>query len=158
MTKLLARDVMETQVVSVSAQTPLSAVHHLFVEEGINGAPVVDEQEQVVGVISSMDLIRAAADEHDTVRTDPDYFRESREFAGAELASTPEDYLSRLEERTVGDVMSDQVFSVPPDAPVAEVARQMRTHRVHRMIVMDDSRLAGVITTFDLVGLLEKEG
>ena len=156
MTKLLARDVMETQVVSVSAQTPLSAVHHLFVEEGINGAPVVDEQDQVVGVISSMDLIRAAADEHETVRTDPGYFRESREFAGAELTSTPEDYLARLDERTVGDVMSEEVFSVPPDAPVAEVARQMRTHRVHRMIVMDDSRLAGVVTTFDLVGLLEK--
>lgn len=152
----LARDVMETRVISVSASTPLSSVHRLFVEEGINGAPVVDEQDRVIGVISSTDLMRAAADEHDAVRFDPGYFRNNLEFTGPELASTPEDYLDRLDERTVGDVMTDEVFSVSPDTPVAKVARELRSHRVHRLVVLENDRLAGVITTFDLVGLLEE--
>lgn len=154
----VARDVMESAVVSVSASTPLSSVHRLFVEEGINGAPVVDEQDHVVGVISSTDLMRAAADEHDAVRFDPGYFRNNLEFSGPELSSTPEEYLDRLDERTVGDVMTEEVFSVTPDTPVAKVARELRSHRVHRLVVLENERLVGVITTFDLVGLLEDAG
>lgn len=154
---LTARDVMQTHVVSVSPQDPLSTVHRLFVEEDITGAPVVDDQERIVGVISSTDLMRAAADEHDTARADPGYFRENLEFSGPELSSAPEDYLNRLGERTVEECMSDELVQVSPDASIPEVARTLRSQQVHRVVVVEDERLVGIISTFDLVGLLEKE-
>jgi CBS domain-containing protein len=153
---LTARSIMETHVVSVSPEDPLSAVHRLFFDEGINGAPVVDDQERVVGVISSSDLLRAAAEEHDSTRGDPGYFRELLEQAGPDWQAGPEGFVDRLAERTVGDYMTDQLVSVAPDADIAEVARTIRSHRVHRVLVVDDGRLAGIISTFDLVGLLEK--
>lgn len=154
-----AREIMETHVVTISPQEPLSAVHRLFVEEGITGAPVVDEQDRVLGVISSSDLLRAAADEHDTVRADVSYFRDQLEFSGSALASTPEDYLDRVGERTAEEIMSPEVVIVPPDTPISVVARTLRSQQIHRLLVVDekDGRLVGIITTFDLVGLLEKD-
>lgn len=153
---LTARSIMQTHVVSVSPQDPLSSVHRLFFEENINGAPVVDEQEFVVGVITSKDLLRAAADEHDSARGDPGYFRELLEFSGPDWETAPEGYLARLRERTVEEYMTEDAISVSPDAGIPEVARTLRSHGVHRVLVVDAGRLVGIISTFDLVGLLEK--
>lgn len=154
---LTARSIMESHVVAVSPEDPLSSVHRLFFEEDINGAPVIDEQECVVGVITSKDLLRAAADEHDSARGDPGYFRELLEFSGPDWEDAPEGYLDRLRERRVEEYMTEEVVSVAPDATIPQVARILRTHAVHRVLVVDDGRLAGIISTFDLVGLLEKE-
>ncbi len=154
---LTARQIMQTHVVKVSPEAPLSTVHRLFFEEDINGAPVVDEEDRVVGVITSKDLLRAAADAHDTTRGDPGYFREILEFSGPDWENAPEGYLDRLQERRVEDYMTEEAVSVAPDATIPEVARALRTNAVHRVLVVEDNRLAGLISTFDLVGLLEKE-
>ena len=71
-----ARDVMQTQVISLAPNDPLSNVLRLFFEEEIHGAPVLDDSGCVLGIITSMDLLRAASDEHQTARGDPAYFRE----------------------------------------------------------------------------------
>ena len=55
----LARDVMQTHLVTVEPELPLVDVHRLFVEEEITGAPVVDDTGRLLGVISSTDLLRA---------------------------------------------------------------------------------------------------
>lgn len=157
MAALTARSIMQTHVVSVSPEDPLSNVHRLFFEEDINGAPVVDDQEFVVGVITSKDLLRAASEEHDSTRGDPGYFRELLEFSGPDWENAPEGYLGRLRERTVEEFMTEEAISVAPDASIPEVARAIRSHGVHRVLVVDSGRLVGIISTFDLVGLLEKD-
>lgn len=156
MAALTARSIMQTHVVTVSPQDPLSSVHRLFFEEDINGAPVVDDQEFVVGVITSKDLLRAAAEEHDSTRGDPGYFRELLEFSGPDWENAPEGYLDRLRERSVEEYMTEHAVSVSPDASIPEVARAIRSHGVHRVLVVDSGRLVGIISTFDLVGVLEK--
>lgn len=152
---LTAGDLMESHVLSVSQQAPLSTVHRLFADEGISAAPVVDEAEHIVGIVSTTDLVQAAAQEHATVRRDPDYFRRELEFAGPELTSTPEDYLERLGERTVEEVMSREVVRVAPDTSVSEVARTLRTQGIHRVLVVDAGKLVGIVSSLDLVRLLE---
>ncbi len=47
-----AKDIMQTQVVSVGSDDPLPSVYRLFADEEISGAPVVDESGTVVGVVS----------------------------------------------------------------------------------------------------------
>ena len=64
-----AQDVMTDSVVSVGAESSLLDVLRVFVEENIHGAPVVDQDEQILGVITTSDLLRAQQDEHDTVST-----------------------------------------------------------------------------------------
>lgn len=51
--------------------------------------------------------------------------------------------------------MTRGTLSVHPDAPIPEVARRIREHGVHRLLVVEDGRLAGILSTFDLMTLLE---
>ncbi len=115
---------MQTDVVTVTPTTPLSTVHRLFIEEEIHGAPVVDDDGFVVGVVSTLDLSRALTDE-----LDPD----------ATLAMS------------AADVMTPEVVSVAPETRVSDVAKLMQDQHIHRVLVVKDRELVGMITTFDLL-------
>ncbi len=151
----LARDVMEPQVVSVGPDTPLIDVHRLFADEAISGAPVVDEDGGLVGVITAMDLLRAVAEEHETARAQSNYFRELLSYSSPDWSSAPEDFQDRLRELRAEDAMTREVLTVPPTATVAEVARELRSRHFHRVFVAQGSQLVGVITAFDLLKVIE---
>jgi CBS domain-containing protein len=153
----LARDVMETRVISIDAAASLLDAYRLFVEEEISGAPVVDEDGRVLGVVSARDLLRATDEERDTAVVQTSYFRDVTEFSGPDWGASPEDFQDRLAERTVAEVMSPDAIVVAPDASIAEVASTLRRHRVHRVLVTEGDRLVGLISSLDLVALLEKE-
>ena len=153
---LTARDIMETRVITLSPSDPLSNVHRLFCDEEIHGAPVVDDEGRVLGIITSMDLLKAASDEHESARGDPTYFRELFEISGPDWEEAPEGFLDRLRERVTSEFMTEDVACVGVDATIPEIARTLRGNRIHRVLVAEDEVLQGIITTFDLVGLLEK--
>ena len=46
---------------------------------------------------------------------------------------------------------------VRPDAPVPEVATTLREQRIHRVLVVEDGKLCGIVSTFDLIRLLETD-
>jgi CBS domain-containing protein len=152
-----AKSIMQTHLVTVSPDARLDGVRQLFLDEEINGAPVIDEDFRLLGVITTSDLLYAAADEHDASRGDPRYFRELFEHAGPDFEDAPEGFIDRLSERTARDYMTESVVTVPPDATVAAVARQLRENHIHRVLVSDGGILTGIISTFDLVALLETE-
>jgi CBS domain-containing protein len=153
---VLARDLAEKHVIAVGPKASLLDVHRLFVEEEISGAPVVSEDEELVGVITSTDLMRAVEEERDTVEVHSTYFREILPYSSPDWAALPEDFQDRLAGRTVEDVMTRSVITVAPDDSAAAVARALRDNRVHRVFVVDRSQLVGVISAFDLLRLVEQ--
>jgi len=147
---------MQTYLISVNPETPLLEVHRLFVDEEINGAPVVDETGRLLGVISSVDLLRAVEEEHDAASAGSSHVREFLELSGPDWQEESDDFKNRLAERTVADAMTRGGITVTPETPISEVAATLRKHRIHRVFVVDGEQLCGVISTFDLVALLEK--
>lgn len=152
---LRARDFMQKNVLTLAPETPLINAHRFFVEEEIHGAPVVEEDGRVVGVVSTLDLLRAVEEEHDRGSAGSAYFRDTLEFSSSGWSSLSEDFQDRLSELTVRDIMNTEVVSVSADATPAEVARSLRRNRIHRVLVLEEGRLLGLISTFDLVGLIE---
>ncbi len=132
---LLARDLMQKEPVTVPADMRFRQIQHLFVVARIGGAPVVDPSGNVVGVISTTDLLGAieqASDED----VDP----------GAD----------ELEALTAIDLATPEVIWVSPAASVTEVAQVMQARGVHRVLVGDDERLVGIVTAFDLLQALTR--
>jgi len=156
---LTAGEIMERHVNSVSEETPLFDVYRLFVEEEIHGAPVVSESDgRVVGVISSADLLRAVYEAHESAGTTSDYLRDVLEFSGPDWASgLPADFQDRLGQLRASDFMTDAIVSVSSETPIDEIARVMRRQRVHRVLVIGDGIIQGIISTFDLIGAFEKQ-
>jgi CBS domain-containing protein len=151
-----ARDIMEPHVVTLSPEVPLVTAHRVFVEDRIHGAPVVDDQERIVGIITSTDLLRAVFEEHDTAGWHVEYLRELLEFSGPDWGRGTSDFQDRLAALCVSDFMNEHIVSVGPDTPVNEVAQTLRKAGIHRVLVVEKDQLLGIITTFDLLEVLEK--
>jgi CBS domain-containing protein len=55
----------------------------------------------------------------------------------------------------VSTIMTEKVYSVPKYDDVSTAARVMRNHRIHRVLVTHEQRVVGVLSTFDLLKLVE---
>ena len=153
-----ARDVMQTEVLVLNESDSLLEAHQFFLRHDITGAPVVNDDGLLVGVVSISDLMRAEDEDHDVSRTVADYFSESSGYAnpGVDL----DDLREGLSEISVGEVMTEDPICVAPDCPVGEIAALIRKHRIHRVLVASpgpdgEQEIAGIISLFDLVSLLE---
>jgi CBS domain-containing protein len=60
---LAVRDIMQTDVVTVSTDTTARYLARLLADEEISGVPVIDASGALAGVVSSTDLVRLAADD-----------------------------------------------------------------------------------------------
>jgi len=148
-----ARDLMERDVITVTPETRILDVHRLLIEEEIHGAPVVGEDGIVCGVVSSLDLLRVVRDELEpgAGAAMTAYLSNDQEYSSPDWIETPDDLQDRMQGLTVADAMTREIVTIGPDATVAEIARMMLVHHVHRLLVVEDRVLQGVITTFDLL-------
>lgn len=55
---------------------------------------------------------------------------------------------------TVRDIMTSGLVTVPPDQPVRDVTQTLAARQMHRVLVTEGRRLAGLVTTFDLVRVI----
>lgn len=161
----LAENLMQVDVVTVRSDLDLGDLARVLLDAGVSGCPVVDEDGEVLGVVSGTDLVHARAHDeepaevlgtlHEKVRVpfaDSDLLEDS--FDGATVAELQEAELRGL---TVADVMNPNVYSVEAEDDVVTVARAMVTYGVRRLLVMRRGRLAGILSAMDLVGHLAGE-
>jgi CBS domain-containing protein len=153
-----ARDVMQTEVLALNENDSLLEAHQFFVRHDITGAPVIDDHGKLVGIVSIRDLIRIEDEDHDVSRTVNEYFCDSRAYANLDVDM---DHLKEgLSEILVSEVMTKDPICVAPDSPVSEVAALIRKNQIHRVLVVSPRtegqlEIAGIISLFDLVSLLE---
>lgn len=133
--KLTARDVMTAKPLTVTLETKLSKVMELMDERHIQHFPVV-EDERLVGMLSERDL-------HDAMPS-------------VLTVDDPEARRRYLRVTQVAQVLPKHPRTVSPDAPLAEVIRTMRAHRIGGIAVTEGGRLVGILTSGDLITLLER--
>ena len=59
------------------------------------------------------------------------------------------------DETAVSQVMTEKVYTVPRYDDVHVAARVMRNHRLHHVVVVEESRVVGILSSFDLLRLVE---
>jgi CBS domain-containing protein len=132
-----ARDVMVSPVVTVKPSATVRDVAKLFLERQISAVPVVDEQGQLVGIISEGDLMHRA--EIGTER------RRSWWLLLAEDQALAADYI-KAHARKVEDVMTRNVITATPDTPLNEVARILEKHALKRVPIVRDGQPVGIVS------------
>jgi CBS domain-containing protein len=141
-----ASDVMMTDVITVTPESDVPQVAALLLTNHISAAPVVDADGRLVGMISEGDLIRRS--ESGTGRERPWWLQMlmSPEQLAAEFV--------REHSRRVGDLMTRDVVSAAPDTPVADIAALLERHRIKRVPIVEDGRLAGIVSRANLIQAL----
>ena len=169
---ITVRSVMQTEVVTVRPEASVRQLARLLADEEISGVPVVDGNGALVGVVSSTDVVRVAAEEADVHMasfalrpevTPPEPNSDEEEDPDPYGFFLPEDcplgtegLLNELEEseldsRSVSDIMTPVTFTVEADASVMELAGFLVRGRIHRAVVVEDGRLRGIVTSGDIL-------
>jgi CBS domain-containing protein len=151
-----ARQIMCSEVHTVHPDLTLPELEREFLAHQASGFPVVD-QGKLVGVVSRSDIVRQLCVERTLAQTVSDYYR-----AEAGIGADPAESLNevatrvgrRLEQLHVRDVMVRALISAAPDQPVADVARLLLEHHIHRVPVVEEGQLVGLISALDLVRLI----
>ena len=141
---------MTRNIITVRDDAPLSELVATLTEHMITGAPVVDENGKLVGVVSTTDIALHSANRTSNVRRDrpPDFYLRGWETSEDELRSFA---IEEDSGEVVSDIMTPVIFSVSENARFQEMADTMVGGRVHRLLVTDGDRVIGIVTTLDLL-------
>ncbi len=149
------RDLMNPDIMTVADEMTTDELARYLVEREISGAPVVDGQGHLIGVVSMTDIGRNLAEPSDpTSSRGANFYRDDADDA---MDLTLEDLGQRyVEERavTVRDVMTPVIHQVPVTATVAEVARIMVEQHIHRLVVTQGHDPIGIITSMDVLKMV----
>ena len=138
-----AQDLMSAALLSVTPDTSLLEVNRLLVENELHALPVIDRSGSLVGFLSTLDLLRAVDDGIGSAASQRDPDPRGDEFP------------ARWSRTSAADVMQRPVFTVPEDAPVPAIAKLLREARFHHLVVERGGRPVGVVSSLDLLALLE---
>jgi CBS domain-containing protein len=126
----------------------------LFLEKGITGAPVVDQDGNLAGVVSQTDLIYYNMTRDDELVFDSLFYQTAR----VEGRHIPKGFqIEDCNTGCVGDVMTPVVHSVTERASVDSVARLMTRQHIHRVIVRNGRKVTGIISALDVLKLRQKK-
>lgn len=148
--KVFVKDVMTERVITVNKDMTLDKVAEILSENRISGAPVVDSENRVIGIITEADIISQT----EAVKTGA--FKELlRHLLGEPVPTRSKKPLSELK---VKDVMTAHVTTTSPDGDIRDVARILDEKRIKRLPVVDrEGRLIGIISRQDIVRFLSRE-
>ena len=121
-------DYMDTVVQTLNPETQILDAVDFLLEKHVTGAPVVDGENRVVGILTEKDCLHLLA-------------------AGSE-ADVPQG--------TVADFMSTEVQTIPAGMDVYFCAGLFMNTTVRRFPVVDQGKLIGAITRFDILRAIQK--
>ena len=149
-----ARDLMQTDIVTVDPSRPVSELEEVLLRHRIQGAPVV-EHGRLVGIVSRSDVVRQLKLEEERIAASAFYLEpfDADEHREEDQSRVLEAAASRIAKLRVRDVMIDDLITVAPDATLQQIARTMLDRRVHRLLVTEGDELRGLVSSLDLVEL-----
>ncbi|UAM98387.1 CBS domain-containing protein [Polaribacter litorisediminis] len=126
-------EIMSRKLITLNISNTLEDAKKIFEENSIRHIPIVDEKK-IVGMLSYSDILKvgyadATQDEKNIELTVFDWF-------------------------TIKQVMTKELYSVPSNSTVKEVARMLADKEFHALPVVDDGELVGLVTSTDFIRFL----
>lgn len=147
---LLVKDIMIKKVITVKADATIQETAEILAKDGFSGAPVVNEYNELVGVISEKDLFKALY---------PSYKEFYLEDSLALLAD-PDKMQELIQDKgavKIKEIIEDKPITVTPETPLVRAGAIMLAKHVHRLPVIEKEKLVGLISRRDLYRTIFKE-
>ncbi len=146
-----AKDIMTTAVITVHPEMPVEELAALLWEKRISGAPVVDEDGNLFGVVTESDLIDQAKRVHI-----PTAINILEAVIFLERGRKVEEELQKMAGSKVRDICTTKPQTVSPDTLLDEIATIMAENHIHTLPVLAEGRLVGVVGKADIIRTLAK--
>lgn len=142
---LRAKDIMTKDVITVSPSMTIEEFARVLLKNQISGAPVVDEDGSLLGIVTENDLITQNKRLHI-----PTILRLFDAFIPLGT-SRLEKEIRRITATTVGEICTKRVITVGPETPIEEIATIMTEKKIHLIPVLKEGRIIGIIGKRDII-------
>ena len=152
-------DAMEVNVVKFKSTDKIVDVAQVLRNNKISGAPVVNDENHVVGILSEGDIMRMLeihSPKINLILPAPLDLIELPVKMKHEMDELAED-MERASSVLIGDIMTKKVVTISKDAQISDAAELMDSHHIKRLPVVDENhKLIGIVTRGDIIGAMVK--
>lgn len=151
MTDLKASDVMTKNVITLSPDMTVKEASEIFVNKKINGAPVVDNEQKVVGIVTDSDLLMQDVKIH--------FPASIQLLAGTILLGSERKFEEKFKKAVgsrVKDVMTEHVHTAEANDSLEDVATLMAEKDIGRIPIIEDRKIIGIVTKRDIIKTLAR--
>jgi len=121
------REYMDTVVPTLGPDAKIMTAVDFLLHHGVTGAPVVDSDGKLVGIITETDLLKLVTE---VIQGEPPT------------------------EATVAEYMTTDVITVPPTVDIYYIAGMFLANKFRRLPVVENNKIVGAITRFDLLRII----
>ncbi len=151
-----ARDIMTKDVICVNPEMRIDELDKIFVKHKITGAPVVDENENLVGVVSQSNIVNYDLKKGMHASSISDYYRST----GIESQQMTEDSIevdtSSMADTEVKDIMVANVITANSEDSIHDIANTMCDKKIHRLVIVEGNKVVGMVSTLDILKVVGK--
>lgn len=151
------RDIMTTNLVTLSPNDTIRDATTIFAVESISGAPVVDEKYRMVGILSGDDILELIMDYDKKIGSDSkDHMLSFYMDANVE---DPEvrNLAHKISDTKVSDIMTRTVLSTSPNANIIDLLKSMINMNINRVPVLEKGVLIGIVSRADIIFSIYKK-
>ncbi|MFH1239346.1 MAG: CBS domain-containing protein [bacterium] len=146
-----AKDIMTTKVLTVSPDMGIPEVAQFLLKNDISGAPVVDDKNKLIGIITEDDLIFQDKKVHIPTMIN---------ILGAVIYLESFKHFEKEMEKIMGgkvaDIMVKEVITVTEETDIQDIATLMTEKNIHLFPVMKNEAIAGIVGKADVLKAIAK--
>lgn len=143
---MLAKDIMTTKVITVSPEETVEELIKLLIENRISGVPVINDRNEVIGIVSEGDLMVKAQELR------PPSFLSI--LGGVIYLDDPDEFrreLKKVAAVKIEDLMTEKPLVIDEAASIEKIATLMSDAGINRLPVVKDGKLTGIVTRADII-------
>ena len=140
MQSVKAGDIMTKKVISIKKQTSAKEIAEIMARHGVSGIPVIDDDEQVVGIISENDFLSRMGKKE--VKSFMNIIARCLENKGC--LAVP------IRNQNAEDIMTSPVITASEDTPVFDIVNLFAEKNINRVpIISQEMKLIGIVSRAD---------
>ena len=144
-----ARDIMTSELITLAPDMDFAAAAKILLDNHINGAPVVDQEGRLLGILCQSDLVA----QHKKLQV-PALITLLDSYVRLTSAKELEKQARKIAAMTVGEAMTHNPVTVKPDTGIEAIAGLMVDSNLHTLPVVEDGQLVGIIGKEDVLRTL----
>jgi CBS domain-containing protein len=139
---MIVKNIMKRDVFTIPHTATYYEAAKLLHEHNISGAPIVDDHNKLVGMITEKDLFKVLYPFYKSYYENPELYSD---------AEDRENKASEIKDDVIEKFYSHDIVTVNPDTLIMQAGAMLIAKGIHRMPVVDDEgKIVGIISRGDI--------
>ena len=151
-------NIMQREVLTVENDWSLDQLARFLTDHQISGAPVIEKNGSLVGVVSLTDIVRhnGTPESHASEHSTHEYYLHGLEMQVGQNVSR-NFHVEEESSVTVQDIMTPMIFEISESASLQEAADTMVKGHIHRLFVTRQGHIEGIVTALDILASIRDQ-